>query len=130
MVLDDFSNINAYLRYQFPRRKEQGEPKPLGTLSALGMQINRFRMSAACPAWNEREGSDSLRNYVKGLLSPEGLMASSTQELSGLSRWQQAECKKPNKGLYPERAGKRALSVDEPKRRNEAETKRLKELCL
>ncbi|MCJ1424585.1 hypothetical protein MMC29_002473 [Sticta canariensis] len=95
----------------------------------MPLQMNRFRMSAACPAWNEREGSDTLRNYVKDLLSPEGLMANSTQELRGLSRWQQAECKKPNKGIYPERAGKRALPVDERERRNEAETKRLKELC-
>lgn len=57
---------------------EKGDLKSLGTLSALGMQMNRFRMSAACPTWNEREGSDTNRNYVKGLLSPEGLMENST----------------------------------------------------
>lgn len=55
-------------------------------------------------------------------------MASSTRELSGLS-WQQAECTKPNKGLYPERAGKRALPNNERERRAKAKTKRLKELC-
>lgn len=117
-------------RARMPRRvhTKNGSSKPLGGLSALGMRMTRFRMSAACPAWNEREGSDAMRAYVKGLLSAEGLAANSTEELSGLTLWQQAECRKPNKGLYPERAGDRALSQEERKRRNETEAARLAEL--
>lgn len=118
------------LRSRMPLRilDKKGKSKPLGTLSALGMQMTRFRMSAACPAWTEREGSDTIRDYVKGLLSDEGLVANSTEELTGLSAWQQAECRKPNKGLYPERAGDRALSTNERKRRDEAESNRLQAL--
>lgn len=118
------------LRARMPLRilDKKGKSKPLGTLSALGMQMTRFRMSAGCPAWTEREGSDTIRDYVKGLLSDEGLAANSTEELTGLSAWQQAECRKPNKGLYPERAGDRALSTNERKRRDEAESNRLQAL--
>lgn len=77
------------------------------------MQMTRFRMNAACPAWNDREGSDSIRDYIKRLLSPEGLRANSTEELHGLSKEQQAESKKPIKGLFPNRAGGRGLSTQE-----------------
>lgn len=118
------------LRARMPSQVQdkEGNLKPLGTLSALGMQLSRFRMSVACPAWNEREGSDNIRDYVKGLLSDEGLATNSTEELTGLSTWQQAKSKKLNKGLYLERAGNRALPANERKRRDKDETKRLKEL--
>lgn len=114
-------------RARMPRQVQtkNGSSKPLGGLSALGMRMSRFRLGAACPAWNEREGSDVIQAYVKGLLSAEGLAANSTEELSGLTQWQQAECQKSNKGLYPERAGDRALSQEERKRRNETEAARL-----
>lgn len=114
-------------RARMPRhvQTKNGSSKPLGGLSALGMRMSRFRLGAACPAWNEREGSDAIQAYVKGLLSAEGLAANSTEELSGLTQWQQAECQKSNKGLYPERAGDRALSQEERKRRNETEAARL-----
>lgn len=84
-------------------------------------------MSAACSAWNDREGTDSIRDYIKILLSPEGLQASSTEELHGLSKEQQAESKKPNKGLYANRDGGRALSTQEHKKR-EADARRLKQM--
>lgn len=101
--------------------------KPLGTLSSLGMQLTRFRLRAACPAWNEREGSNVIRDYIKALLSPKGLAANSTEELPGLSQWQQDESRKPNKGLYPKRAGDRALSTEERIKRKEANFRRLQE---
>lgn len=66
---------------------------------------------------------------VKGLLSAEGLAANSTEELQGLSEWQREESKKPNKGQYPEWAGGRALSIQERKKREEAEARRLNNLA-
>lgn len=93
------------------------------------MQVTRFQIRAACPAWNGREGSDSIRDYVKGLLSAEGLAANSTEELHGLSEWQQEENEKPNKGQYPERASVRALSIQERKKSEEAEARRLNNLA-
>lgn len=115
------------LRARMPHQQttKKGVLKPLGTLSSLGMQLTRFRMAAACPAWNDREGSDSIRDYIKGLLSPESLAANSTEELDGLSQWQQAESKKPNKGQYLKRAGDRALSSQERKKREETDARRL-----
>ncbi|MCJ1462363.1 hypothetical protein MMC07_000963 [Pseudocyphellaria aurata] len=104
---------------------KKGNLKPLRTLSALGMQMTRFRISAACPAWNMRQGSDTIRDYVVNLLSDEGLAANSTEELHGLSPWQQAECKQPNKGQFLTRASGRALSADERQRRDDVERRRL-----
>lgn len=52
----------------------------------------------------------------------------STEELTRLSAWQWKKCTKPNKGLYPERAGGRALSATERKNRDEVEAKWLEEL--
>ncbi|MCJ1267249.1 hypothetical protein MMC22_007134 [Lobaria immixta] len=117
------------LRARMPIQQltKKGVLKPLGTLSSLGMQLTRFRLRAACPAWNEREGSNVIRDYIKGLLSPEGLAANSTEELPGLAQWQQDESRKPNKGLYPKRAGDRALSTEERKKRKEAISRRLQE---
>lgn len=109
-------------------KDKKSNSKPLGSLSPLGMQMTRFRISATCPAWNVREGSNAIEEYVKDRLSEEGLAANSTEELTGLSLWQQAECKKPNKGQYLERAGGRALSANERKRRDDIETRRLDEL--
>lgn len=60
---------------------------------------------------------------IKRFLSPEGLRADSTEELHELSKKQQAE-KEPNKGLYPDRVGDRALSTQERKRREDTDTRR------
>lgn len=95
-------DLRARMPLQVLSRK--GNTKPQGTLLALGMQTNRFRPRATCPAWNVREGSDTIRDYVKTLLLDEGRTVNPTEELTGLSSSQQIQCKKPNKGLFPERA--------------------------
>lgn len=97
-------------------------------LTAIGMRSTRFRMEQACVAWTKREGTDTICDYIKGLLSKEGLEANSTEELPGLTPRQQAEAKRPNKGKYLSRAGPRALSPQTRLERDQLDEARLNRL--
>ena len=100
--------------------------KPLISLSAIAMRLNRFREEHGIPAWKNRDGRDYFLTYVKGLLSSESIQRNSTEELiHGLTAEQRAASRKEGRGKHPERAGTRALSPTSRRQREDAESRRL-----
>lgn len=102
----------------------RGNETPLGTINVISMALNRFRLREACPTWIHRQGSDRIVDYIKSLLSKEGLAANSTEELPGLNMRQQRMYRELNKGRFPNRAGGRALSPKTRAERDEKEERR------
>ena len=102
--------------------------KPLPGPTALGNRTTRFRERNACPSWIDRTGSDHLRDLVWGMMSEEQRRANTTRGLPMLTDLDVAELKKKTRGKFLERAGSRALPVEERKKRHAAEEEKLEKL--
>lgn len=115
------------LRARMPdiRISAKGYKRPLGTTSAVSMALQRFRIEEGFPAWTTRQGSDEIAEYVKSLLSKEAIAANSTEELPGLTKRQQVDSRKLNKGKYLNRAGDRLLSAEARAARDADEERRM-----
>ena len=100
-------------------------PKPLVGPGFLAQRIRRFRVENAIVSWKGRDFNSRFVEYVKGLLSEEGLRNNSTEELGCLSKLQQEEIFKLDRGKFLSRAGKNALTSEERKKRAEAHEKRI-----
>lgn len=96
--------------------------------STLSMRNTRFRLSACCLAWDDRQGSDTLKEYLDAILPPECLRANSTEAFRDLTAYEVEQAKAPNKGNFLERAGRRALDDVTRQNRNQNEQKRSKQL--
>ena len=91
------NNMKQGLTEHRPRR-----PEDRGTYvpNSLNDRMARFRFENACPAWRSRKGVDALRQYVWDRMSPAARLANSTRELSKLSKAEQREARKPNRGKH------------------------------
>lgn len=98
--------------------------KALGGLSTIGQRMRRFRVKNAIPPWKGRENSENFKDYVRKLLSPEGVLNNSTEELDGLTRVQEDEVFHLLKGQHLVRAGSRALTPGTRRERHEADEQR------
>jgi len=120
------------IRARMPKHTLTGPRKdkvtPLFGLTALGNRTVRFREKNVCPSWLERTGSDRLRDYVWSLMSQQQRNAKSTQGLGMLTELQLAEFKEQTKGKFLERAGSRALTDEERKKRHAADAEKLSQL--
>lgn len=136
------SNVEAYLmenisrldsritRLDFLARipKTRGTttgPKPIVGTGFLAQRIRRFRVENAIVSWKGRDFNSRYVEYVKGLLSEEGLRNNSTEELGCLSKLQQEEIFKLDRGKFLARAGKNALTSEERKKRAETHERRI-----
>lgn len=102
--------------------------KPTGGMSFIGQRLRRFRVMHAIVPWKGRENSEKFKNYVKGLLSAEGLRNNSTEELDSLSKLQQEEIFSILRGKHLSRAGGRALTPEERKKRAQKHEEKIMKL--
>lgn len=93
-------------------------------LSTLSMRNTRFRLSACCLAWDERQGSDKLKEYLDGLLPAECHKANSTRSFRDLTPYEVTQAKADNKGNFLSRAGSRALAPTTRQERDAVEQQR------
>ena len=105
-----------------------GSIKSLISLSAVAMRLTRFREREGIPAWKNREGSDKRKDYIMNTLSEDGLQKNSTKELDGLTKLQQEQCRRANKGKFQSRAGARAISSEQREKREAADMRRMARL--
>ncbi|MCJ1467998.1 hypothetical protein MMC07_006624 [Pseudocyphellaria aurata] len=112
-------------RARMPRSIIKGSTrKESWGLSTLSMRNTRFRLAACCLAWDERQGSDKLKEYLDGLLPPECHSNNSTRSFRDLTAYEVEQAKASNKGNYLSRAGGRALEEATRQERDEAEKQR------
>lgn len=83
------------------------------------MRITRFRLSACCLAWSDREGSDVIKTYLDRLLPQDCHDDNSTENFRNLTKLKAKEARRLKKGEFLNRAGKHAL--DEVTRQNKDE---------
>ncbi|MCJ1422810.1 hypothetical protein MMC29_000690 [Sticta canariensis] len=116
-------------RARMPRSFMKGETrKKAWASSTLSMRNSRFRLAACCLAWDNREGSDTLKEYLDMLLPPECIAANSTEGFRDLTAYEVKEAKAGNKGKYLNRAGAQALDQTTRQQRDEVEQQRSRKL--
>ena len=116
-------------RARMPRSFIKGSKvKSAWGASTLSMRNTRFRLSACCLAWEDREGSDKLKGYLDSLLPQECQDANSTEGFRDLTAYEVEKAKAANKGHFLKRAGGRALDEATREARNQAEEQRLSKL--
>lgn len=92
--------------------------------STLSMRNSRFRLTACCLAWAEREGSDEFKSFLDKLLPAECLAMNSTESFRDLTPYEVKQMKAPNKGNFLSRAGPRGLDEATRQQRNQIEQDR------
>lgn len=118
-------------RARMPRSFIKGSKvKSAWGASTLSMRNTRFRLSACCLAWEDREGSDKLKGYLDSLLPQECQDANSTEGFRDLTAYEVEQAKAANKGHFLKRAGGRALDEATRGARNQAEEQRLSKLMV
>lgn len=100
-------------------------PRPLPGPGFLAQRIRRFRVKNAIVSWKGRDFNSRFVEYIKGLLSEEGLRNNSTEELGCLSELQQEEIFELDRGKFLARAGKNALTSEERNKRAKAHERRI-----
>ncbi len=98
----------------------EGPPRP-GTVS---MRATRFRLKAGCISWEPKAGSENIADYILKLLPQSCIDANSTLTFRDLSREEQEDATKPNKGTQPNRAGKAKLAANAEKEKQAQQSKR------
>lgn len=94
--------------------------------NTLSMRAGRWRTGACCIAWEDREGSDKIKDYLDNLLPKACHDANSTENFRDLTTYEADEAKERNKGLFANRAGARALDEETRLEREEVKQKRKK----
>lgn len=108
--------------------KDKNKPqriKPVYTLSALGMRTARFRQENGLISWTKREGGVNIRKFLLRRMPQANIAANSTQGMPFPTLFEQEDARKVNKGQYPNRAGRRALSENARVERAEKEQQRV-----
>lgn len=103
-----------------------GTRRPLQSASSIGMRMTRFRQQQGMLSWLGRDGSQTIRDALWERLPPENKLANSIRGLQPPSVAEQLEAKKGNAGKFLNRAGRRALTIEERARRQEIMERRLK----
>ncbi|MCJ1264413.1 hypothetical protein MMC22_004284 [Lobaria immixta] len=116
-------------RARMPRTilKGSSQKKSWGP-STLSMRISRFRLSACCLAWSDREGSDVIKAYLDKLLPQQCHDDNSTENFRDLTKIETKEARRLNKGKFLNRAGKKALDDATRQERDEVEEQRSEKL--
>ena len=96
--------------------------------STLSMRISRFRLSACCLAWSDREGSDVIKAYLDKLLPQQCHDDNSTENFRDLTKIETREARRLNKGKFLNRAGNNALDETTRRERDEVEEQRSEKL--
>lgn len=109
-------------RARMPKQiqKPDGQLHELYGLSAISNRSTRFRKAAGLVSWNERSGSKTINKFIMDRLTE---AQQKNENFSGLSKEEQEEAKRPNKGQHMSRAGSRALSDAERLKREQKQKK-------
>ncbi|KAA6412193.1 MAG: hypothetical protein FRX48_04345 [Lasallia pustulata] len=95
-----------------------GGKDPLLSAATYDFQMTRFRQKHRCISWVVRGGGTAFRDYLWSIMTPEMRANNTTRGLGDVvDRGELAKMSLANKGKHLSRAGSRAISDDERKKR-------------
>lgn len=101
------------------RQPARSGDRPLPGLSALGNRKRRFRENNGLASWEKREGTLRITNLIRDHLGEEQLANNTTRGFDRLSQQELQDIRDNNarSGYFKSRAGKKALTDGEKRRR-------------
>ncbi len=103
------------------RQPARSGNRPLPGLSALGNRKRRFRESNGLASWDVREGTGKITKLIRGHLSEQQVANNTTRGFNGLTQAELQGIKDKNarSGYFNNRAGNKALTDEEKRRRTQ-----------